>query len=115
MLVLSLPTMKAARLALAACMVLALDAQAARIGGAPRAGVRVAPSHFHGGHVRGSVFIGATFGGGYWPGYYYPPYYAPPPPVTAYWYYCAPLNAYYPYVPNCPGPWQLVAPTPYNY
>jgi hypothetical protein len=87
------------------------------------------PAHvhpgFHPSHVHGSVVVGAAFVGlGYWPGYYYPPayyaappvYYAPPPPPpTAYWYYCPQAGAYYPYTPSCPGPWQLVAPTPYTY
>jgi len=70
------------------------------------------------GHVHGAVVVGAAFVGvGYWPGYYYPPaYYAPPPPPpVAYWYYCPQAGAYYPYTPSCPGPWQLVSPTPYTY
>jgi hypothetical protein len=29
-----------------------------------------------------------------------------------YWYYCAPSNAYYPYVKECPAGWQRVAPQP---
>ena len=89
----------------------------------------------HGGHVRFGVFVGP----GYWyppPYYYYPPYYSPyyPPVVTApssppvyieqggsqpapaqsqgYWYYCADSRAYYPYVKECPGGWQRVAPQP---
>lgn len=69
------------------------------------------------------------------PGYY--PYYAPPPVVVApspppvyieqapaapqmaapapaqnNWYYCADSRSYYPYVKECPGGWQQVAPTP---
>ena len=46
--------------------------------------------------------------------------YAPPPPVipastpspsmVGYWYYCAELQAYFPYVATCSGPWTLVAP-----
>ena len=66
------------------------------------------------------VFVGGTFfvgphpyydWPGYWPGYYYgAPVMAAP---AAYWYYCAPLAAYYPYVPDCPGGWQLVEPYPY--
>ena len=90
----------------------------------------VPPHHFHGGGTR--VFVGGTFFVGgypyyYWPGYwpYYGPYYYGPgyyapvmaAPVVAapaaYWYYCAPLAAYYPYVPNCPSSWQLVEPYPY--
>jgi hypothetical protein len=43
-------------------------------------------------------------------------YYAAPAaaaPPAAYWYYCAPLGAYYPYVRDCPAGWQLVPPSPY--
>jgi hypothetical protein len=42
----------------------------------------------------------------------------PSPPVTAqpsplsYWYYCDALQAYYPYVQQCPGGWRQVLPTP---
>jgi hypothetical protein len=67
---------------------------------------------------------------------YYPPYpvYAPgvvavpSPPVTyiqnggvqqggadatsGWWYYCSAAQAYYPYVKECPGGWQRVAPQP---
>jgi hypothetical protein len=66
------------------------------------------------------------------PYYYYPPpvYYAPPPydgaqvystpqlaeayaqPPAYWWYYCAPSQAYYPYVNSCPEEWQRVAPQP---
>ena len=70
----------------------------------------------------------------YYP-YYYPPYYPAPvvvqqqptvyveqqpapaaqPSVAAnYWYYCAGSRAYYPYVKDCPGGWQRVAPQPSN-
>ena len=81
--------------------------------------------HFHGGvHTR--VFVGATFVAApfYYPyayPYYSPApvYYAPPPvymeppaPQENYWYYCAPSRAYYPYVQDCPGGWQRVAPQP---
>lgn len=72
----------------------------------------------------------------YYPGpYYYPPYGYPYPPVisvpanppvyieraevaepappaSASWYYCANPQGYYPYVENCPGGWQAVAPRP---
>ncbi len=61
---------------------------------------------------------------------YYPPQYAPQvivqpapvyieradvqpaPPPQAYWYYCAAAKGYYPYVRECPGGWQPVAPQP---
>jgi len=78
----------------------------------------------------------------YYPPYHYAPYYYPayyPPPVVVqqqapvpvyveqnpqpapsvqpstppgYWYYCADSRAYYPYVKQCPGGWQRVAPQP---
>jgi hypothetical protein len=111
-------------IAAAICMATAFSAEAARLGGAPRAAVRFPGHvHVHPAHVRGSVFVGVGVGLGLgfapyaWPGYYYPApvYAAPPPPPVAYWYYCAPLGAYYPYVASCPGPWQPVAPTPYSY
>lgn len=89
-------------------------------------------------HGRGRVFLGFNFG---FPGYYYPaPYYYYPPPYYAapvvvqsppqvyverndaapapesqsYWYYCAATRGYYPYVKECPGGWQKVAPVPQN-
>jgi hypothetical protein len=93
----------------------------------------------HGGRV--SVGVGFGFGfPGYWgyPGpyypaaypYYYDPYYYPaygypavpttyveqaaPPaqPQAQWWYYCSQAGAYYPYVRECAGGWQRVAPTP---
>lgn len=77
----------------------------------------------HGGHFRGSfgVFIGAPLWGWYAPppAYYYPPVVevpvAPPvyierAPAAAYWYYCDNPAGYYPYVRQCPGGWQRVAP-----
>jgi len=69
----------------------------------------------------------------YYPAYY-PPYYPAPVIVPAqptvyierdsqpsvqpstqpqgYWFYCADARAYYPYVKECPGGWQRVAPQP---
>jgi hypothetical protein len=71
--------------------------------------------------------------------YYYPPAYYPPAPAyyptipypapapayieqpvesarqpsaNDYWYYCAGSAAYYPYVKECPGGWQVVSPRP---
>jgi hypothetical protein len=70
-----------------------------------------------------------------YPSYAYPPYYYPqlavapvsPPtyveqggaqPAPAqppgFWYYCGGSNGYYPYVKECPGGWQQVAPLPSN-
>jgi len=101
---------------------LALNAEAA----GPRGGGTVSRGsggfgghHFHGGHTR--VFVGGTFfvgpapyyWPGYWPGYYPPVVAAPVVAAPAYWYYCAPLAAYYPYVAECPAGWQLVEPHPY--
>jgi hypothetical protein len=90
--------------------------------------------------AHGRVVVGVGFGFGF-PGYYYPsPYYYPayypypyyPPqqvvvqqqaPVyterqdvneAGYWYYCAASKGYYPYVKECPGGWQKVAPQPQN-
>jgi hypothetical protein len=85
-------------------------------------------------HAR--VFFGFNFGVPlYPPAYYYPPpvYYAPPPVVVVpasppvyveqaqpqpstqpdnWWYYCPEAKAYYPYVNECPSPWQRVPPRP---
>jgi len=81
------------------------------------------------------VFFGFNFGVPlYPPAYYYPaPAYYYPPPVVAVpaappvyveqgqqsapqggdsWYYCAEAKAYYPYVKECPSPWQPVSPRP---
>ena len=33
-------------------------------------------------------------------------------PASAYWYYCAPTQSYYPYVNECSEAWQPVSPTP---
>jgi hypothetical protein len=33
-------------------------------------------------------------------------------PATSSWYYCSESKAYYPYVKQCPGGWQPVAPQP---
>jgi hypothetical protein len=98
--------------------------------------------HFHSGVRLGVFVGGPAFwypGPYYYGPSYYPPYYpyyppaafaptsppvyveqdqqAPagsPPPVAAqaYWYYCAESQAYYPYVNQCAGQWQRVAPQP---
>lgn len=106
------------------------------------AGAFAAESAFawHRGHARVGVglYFGVPVGGwGYYyppPYYYYPPYYpqtvvvpAQPqvyieqggqavaqPPAQGYWYYCPDSRAYYPYVRDCPGGWQRVAPQPQN-
>jgi hypothetical protein len=63
--------------------------------------------HFHHGHGRVGVFVGAPVVFGGWA--YASPYSYPPP---GYWYYCPYSRAYYPYVQECPGPWQPVVPHP---
>lgn len=88
------------------------------------------------GHVGVGIVIDPfLFGPWYYPSpYYYPPYYypapvmtvpaappvyiereesqAPAPQASASWYYCANPQGYYPYVKQCPGGWQAVAPQP---
>ena len=84
----------------------------------------------HRGHIHWVVTIGPAWGPWYYPPpYYYPPVVIerveppvyiqqpapaaePPPPASAYWYYCASAKGYYPYVKECPGGWQKVAPQP---
>ncbi|MGZ5091980.1 MAG: hypothetical protein ACXWCY_12810 [Burkholderiales bacterium] len=46
------------------------------------------------------------------PYYSYAPGYGAPEAAPAYWYYCPAYRAYYPYVQDCPGGWQAVAPQP---
>ena len=85
----------------------------------------------------GGPRVGVYFGPGYYPGYYYPPaYYGPPvvvapaapptyveqgggpamaeqaPQQSSMWYYCPASRSYYPYVKECAGGWQQVAPSP---
>lgn len=93
---------------------------------------------YGGGHASYGFYFGLPlYGPGYYPApYYYPPYYYPPavvvpssPPVYIeqgnaqaapgpassqqnWWYYCADSKTYYPYVKECPGGWQRVAPQP---
>ncbi len=42
------------------------------------------------------------------PNPYLPPMVAPPPPGQVVYYYCGNPPGYYPYVPACPMPWQMV-------
>lgn len=91
---------------------------------------------WHHGHwgPRVGIYVGPGYYGGYYPppAYYYPP--APivvqpaappvyieqapqaaapaPAPAQSMWYYCAGSRSYYPYVKDCPGGWQQVAPRP---
>ncbi|WP_322629104.1 hypothetical protein [Halothiobacillus sp.] len=88
------------------------------------------------GHAAGSAFMSPRGGDILVMGqvirrdpYYYPPQVitvpsSPPvyiqqdePPVASapqnnYWYYCRNPQGYYPYVKQCPGGWQAVAPQP---
>lgn len=41
-----------------------------------------------------------------------PPVEVSPGPVQQYWYYCTPLQEYYPYVPTCPVEWKAVPAKP---
>jgi hypothetical protein len=84
---------------------------------------------FHGwGGPRIAIGIGPLWAP-YWRpyAYAYPPVVVAPPPVyvqprqqlsieafpaESYWYYCHNPTGYYPYVQQCPGGWQAVAPTP---
>jgi hypothetical protein len=82
------------------------------------------------GHARIGVYIG-PYWGPWWgpPAYYYnysapivversSPVYVETPsvveaaPVSNYWYFCRPANAYYPYVKDCPSGWERVSPRP---
>jgi hypothetical protein len=68
------------------------------------------------------VFTGVAVGAALAAPYYYypspvyvapaPVYAAPPAPTPTYWYYCTNPAGYYPYVPQCPGGWMTVVPTP---
>jgi len=92
-----------------------------------------APAEAHGYYgPRSGVYF--QFGVPLWPGYWgphyyydYPPpaaYYPPAPPVyvereepaqqPVWWYWCPSAKGYYPYVKECPGGWQRVAPQPTN-
>ena len=94
------------------------------------------------GHANFGVYIGPGFGWPWYYGPYYSPYYYYPPvdagpsgpqvyveeenfavaPVPqssspiqqpgSWWYFCQKTQSYYPYVKECPGGWQKVAPQP---
>lgn len=96
-------------------------------------------NHF-GGHANFGVYIGPGFGWPWYFGPYYSPYYYYPPVVEvpsgpqvyveqdnaavapapqssvpaqqpgSWWYFCQNTKSYYPYVKECPGGWQKVAP-----
>jgi hypothetical protein len=91
-----------------------------------------AHGHWRGGPGVRFDFVVGPWGYWGWPYYpyynYYPEYPAvvvtEPAPVyqqpstsqmpapVYYWYYCRQSNAYYPYVRDCPGAWEPVAPRP---
>jgi hypothetical protein len=117
--------MNVTRIALTCAALLAMaaaDAWAAGHGGG-HSGGHSGGGHFHHG-ARARVFISSPAFFYPSPYYYYPapayPY-APAPPVeyiqqapateSQYWYYCPGSAAYYPYVNECSGGWQLVQPT----
>jgi len=80
--------------------------------------------HFEHERWRGGHWWNGNFGGrgGWWwivgpdwywypaPVYPFPDPFTPPGLTQGYWYYCDPLQAYYPYVGACPGGWRPVAP-----
>ena len=101
------------------------------IAGSAWAGPRAWPHHHYPrSSVQFGVHIGVPWGYPppvYWPYVYAPPVapvvVVPPPPVyveqprspvlePGYWYYCNEAQAYYPYVKQCPGGWQQIAPQP---
>lgn len=116
---------------------LALAVMLAGITAAGSASARGGHGHGHGPRVSFGFVFGPPAFWGYpysYPYYYYPPphyYYPPvvttPPAPTTYiergdaapqeqaqgtWYYCPEARAYYPYVKQCAGGWQKVAPQP---
>ena len=110
--------------------------------GSGRSGGHHSSSHHSGGHRSGihhsgtnrhfsgsRGFVGAfVVAPGFWPWWDYPSYLpvamTSPQPVqyiekseeeaqsAGDWFYCAGAKAYYPYVSECPGGWQRVAPQP---
>lgn len=115
----------------------ALLVAAAVLAGIAASGSALAQHHHRGGpRVSVGFYVGAPYYPYYYSPYYYRPYYYPPvvvvpasPPVyieqaqpapqaapqqppAGWWYYCAEAQAYYPYVKQCPGGWQQVAPQP---
>jgi len=96
--------------------------------------------HHFGGRAHFGVYIGPGFGWPWYYGPYYSPYYTYPPVVPSgpqvyveqeivsaapapqssasaqqpgsWWYFCQKTQSYYPYVKECPGGWQKVAPQP---
>jgi len=107
--------------------------------GLAASGLAQADHHGHGGV---GFYFGVPYPHAYYPSpYYYPyppyPYYppivtvpaqpqvyieqgnpqpapqvSPAPQAGNYWYHCDNPDGYYPYIKECPGGWQKVAPTP---
>jgi len=104
-------------------------------------GSALADRGHHRHHRPGVIVVNPLWGYGWGPWLYPPHYYLPfgppvyveqiPPPAfleqeeespagsapttpaqTAYWYYCEPQRAFFPYVQECPGGWQKVLPHP---
>jgi hypothetical protein len=77
--------------------------------------------HGHGVHFG---FVAGPFWGPWYGSRHYPPviieHVSPPVYIERssdsgsanFWYYCAAAKGYYPYVKQCPGGWQQVAPRP---
>ncbi|MCX7159529.1 MAG: hypothetical protein NT176_10390 [Proteobacteria bacterium] len=114
----------------------------ALLAGAMASGTALAQHRFHGGPRVGVYIGAPMFPYYYSPFYYSPYYYAPPvfvapaaptvyieqaqpqpapapqpqaapqPLAPGWWYYCAEGQGYYPYIRQCPGGWQQVAPQP---
>jgi hypothetical protein len=110
-----------------AVVVLGLSLSGTAFGDRGRGGGHFAGHGFRGGGFHSRVFIGGAFIAPFYypPSYYYPPppYYAPPEqymdpyaapsvPQSSNWFYCPASGSYYPYVQQCPGGWQQVAPHP---
>ena len=118
---------------------IALLAIAGLLAGLASASALAHGGYYGGGHPRARV--GIHIGVPLWwgPRYYYPPPYyypyqyppvvvvpqsppvyiergdapaAPEPESSNWWYYCSNPSGYYPYVKQCPGGWQRVAPQP---
>lgn len=76
--------------------------------------------------AHGRVHFGVQIGPYWGPWWGAPPIYTrpiviePEPPIVIdqtippvdYWYFCRPANTYYPYIKECPAPWEKVPATP---
>jgi len=118
--------------AIIAALLLAMSASDAALAQHGGRGAYGHGGYGHGPYAHGGVgvYVGVPLYSPWYypPAYYPPPYYYPPavvstPPVyveqqvapaaqTDDWFYCGASKAYYPYVKECPGGWQRVAPQP---